>query len=572
MTALLVVDTTQPEAFFVDETTLAPMNHFGIPMRVHDLSLGPLSREDINSCAVVVISQEHLGLSLKPEDVRLLLEGVENGVGLANFDSDVASYGTAYLETAGFAGPNGLSRTSLASASQVAVTRNDHPVSWLQDGPPGKRFRLPVPTTRVQMGEAAESVLIEDEAEAPLLTTFRLGKGRGVQWLASPRVWLHQFFGHGAGLDDMWLRSILWAARKPFLISGMPPLARIRLDDCQGLWRTAADLEFLDALTSRGHIPTLCYCLRALEPSGASKMSSLHDHDLAEFAPHTLAPGVSMFYGVDGHEYTDGDFRSIFRELDDFTDRIGVKPSRILSDHDHAWSERAIPSLLRRGISYKMNITLPGEPFEGEHVDWHPAPYANMDYAFSFLPGRAKDFFVVHNHYPLAFEPARTYMSPDRYVYHRAGGYGEYKWDFLNGLTRGESQRTNQLETMAQRLADHTRLGLNSMFFGGSITHSHFAGKLSRDEWDIVLGRADELMPHHRYELAGYETIADNARCRAQTAVIRADFSDGEGAITVAGESDISLRMQVFVDDDLQDVRYEVLPPFTEVSRLVFSV
>ena len=39
-------------------------------------------------------------------------------------------------------------------------------------------------------------------------------------------------------------------------------------------------------------------------------------------------------------------------------------------------------------------------------------------------------------------------------------------WDFLNGLTTRDRPE-NDTDAMAGRLAEHTRLGLNSLFFGG---------------------------------------------------------------------------------------------------------
>ena len=52
---------------------------------------------------------------------------------------------------------------------------------------------------------------------------------------------------------------------------------------------------------------------------------------------------------------------------------------------------------------------------------------------------------------------------------------------------------TPTLNERAQRLADHTRLGLDSLFFGGSITHSHFLRELSVPEWQALLTRYEAL-------------------------------------------------------------------------------
>src|SRR6185295_6473662 len=110
---------------------------------------------------------------------------------------------------------------------------------------------------------------------SPLLVARAFGRGRIVQWLASPKLWLRQYFGHTFGLDDVWLRSITWAARKPFVMKAMPPFVRLRFDDCRGLWRDAKDLRFLEILNELGHVPSACFCIRALTPGGAEKVGTL---------------------------------------------------------------------------------------------------------------------------------------------------------------------------------------------------------------------------------------------------------------------------------------------------------
>src|SRR5262249_6907755 len=151
----------------------------------------------------------------------------------------------------------------------------------------------------------------------------------------------------------------------------------------------------------------------------------------------------------------------------------------------------------------------------------------SMDYAFDFLPAPAERFFAVYNHYPPAFEAARAYVDADHFLYHRPGGYGPYTWDMLNGLTVGPLHAENQIAASARRLADHTRRGLDAMFFGGSITHSPFVRHLSANQWRELLSRADALLPRHRPEPASYDAIADYALSKVRTAIAAADEANG---------------------------------------------
>jgi hypothetical protein len=194
-----------------------------------------------------------------------------------------------------------------------------------------------------------------------------------------------------------------------------------------------------------------------------------------------------------------------------------------------------------------------------------------MDYAFDALPAPAGDFFAVFNHYPPAFEYARAYLDAGRFLYHRPGGYGPYKWDMLNGLTRGPAWAENQVEAMARRLADHTRLGLDAGFFGGSITHSHFIQHVSPAEWRAILRRADQLMPRHRYESVGYDTVAAYAHSKVRTAIVAAEEREGTVTVELSGEAEVPLRLWVIEDADGIEPRFERCAPFTGRTTLTFS-
>lgn len=569
LAVVVVVDSSQPEFPLLFETTFGALAHFGIPFRVADLAAGPLTADAVRPCRAVLVAQEHLGGRLGPAGQATLLRAVEEGGGLVSFDADLAGYEAAWLGAAGLAGAGRGGEIVTGGTQTLGVTDTSHPITWWQDGERRKTLKVPAPTALARVVDAA--ALIEDGDGAPMLVARRVGRGKIVQWLVSPKLWRRQYFGHTFGLDDVWLRGITWAARKPFVMKAMPPFVRFRFDDCQGFWRDAKDLAFVDVLNEAGHVPNLSFCIRSLTPDGAAKASALFAAGKAEFSPHTLAPSTSLFYGDEGGEYSPARFGELFSEIDDTLTRLAIRPSRILSDHDHGWSANAIPGLVQRGITYKMNITMPGEPWEAPHRDWRPAPYGSMDYAFDFLPAPADRFFAVYNHYPPAFESARAYVDAGHFLYHRPGGYGPYKWDMLNGLTVGPLHAENQIAASARRLADHTRLGLDAMFFGGSITHSHFARHLAAGEWRELLRRADALLPRHRYEAVPYDFIADYALSKVRTAIVAAAEDAGAVTVDLEGEAIVPLRLWVFTAEAGDEHRFEMTEPFEGRRTLRFT-
>ena len=116
-----------------------------------------------------------------------------------------------------------------------------------------------------------------------------------------------------------------------------------------------------------------------------------------------------------------------------------------------------------------------------------------------------------------------------------------------------------------RRLAEHTRLGLDSLFFGGSITHSHFTKELNESDWRWLMRRAKELMPRHDPIPVGYDHIVEYARSKVDTQVIDA-AREGRGdavRVVLQGEATVPLQLYVFRDvGEGVEHRFEEVPAF----------
>ena len=566
-TLLVLLDRSRAEWLHLPSILFSALAHFGMPYSVQDVSQAPLHADELLQHRAIVIAQEHFGEALRTSDLTEILRAVSQGVGLVNFDHDLPRYKPTYADTLGLASKG----TRIGAAGCVNIASNSSFITWTRDPGEQVKFRRPTPACMVNLEGSARLQPLLFTEEHPALAVGRLGAGRVVQWLVSPTLWLPEVLGHVRGLDDIFWKGIVWAARKPFMMKALPPFVRIRLDDCKGYWQNATDFDFVDVLNEAGHIPNLGLCMRAVTADGGQRIKKLFDERQADFSPHTLAPDLSLFYGDESGEYTSRQLAEIMREMDELLARWRIRPSRVLSDHNHMWSERAIPFLLERGITFKMNVTCPGETWEGIHVDWRPAPYGQMDYVLDTIPGHP-EFFVAFNHYP-HLETARFSLPDGRFLFNRGGGFGEVKWDFLNGLTKTAVGR-NDLARMARRYADHIRLGLDSLFFGGAISHTHFLRDLSIPELREVLQRAEGLTARHPKRYASYERIAEYARSKVETHLSQVDISpDGsEVSITVVGRATVPLDLYVFRDvDGGVEHRFETLGECEGVRQVQFA-
>jgi len=532
-----------------------------VPYRVRDLARGRLQARELAGCAAALIGQENLGLALSAAEQRTLLAAVEDGLGLVNLDGNLAHYDAGLAEALGVSGTRNDRAIGIAGTGRIGITTTDDFLTYTQESGRVHTLQMPVPAAVVRVRRGRAKVVAETDLGDPAVLHCRLGRGRIVQWLVSPRIWTLQVFGHAHGLDDLFWKGIVWAARKPFAMHCIPPFVRFRFDDCNGLYRTPRDMAFVKVLNAHGHKPNMCVCMNALKPQGWGMLKRLFDQAKVEVAPHTWKGGVSLFYGEGGREYGATRFRRLIGETATMLRDHGITPSRILSDHEHEYSARVLPYLKRLGIIYKMNVMLPGENWAGPHVDWRPAPYGSMSYALDYTPGPTP-LFVVFNHYP-SFDHARSYLTPKTFLLNRAGGYGEHMWDFLNGLTTRDNA-ANDVAAMADRLAEHTRLGLNSLFFGGSISHSHFTAALGVDEWRDLLDRYERQTDRMEKINVGYDDVADYARAKFHTRLTAVDRIDDGIGLRLAGASEVPLRLSLFTETDgVPERGYVPVEPFT---------
>lgn len=559
--ALVVCDSRLEEHFQIHETIYAALGHFGLPYRVHDLAAGDLDARTLEACAVVVIGQDNVGLGLTRNSQSVLLQAVSGGLGLVNFDYNLAQYDSSFAEAMGLSGRHASRSIDVGSADSIAVPAADHWLTWTQDEGQEHRLNMPVPAALAKVNRRKARILAETDSGSPAVLSGRLGKGRIVQWLVSHRIWTLQVFGHAHGLDDLFWKGIVWAARKPFAMLCMPPFVRFRFDDCNGLYRNPKDMAFVDELARRGHKPNMCISMNALTDAGWRFLKHHYDNGTAEVAPHTWEGGVSLYYGTGGKAYSKTRFRDMIAQTAAMMRRRKIIPSKILSDHEHEYSSNVLPYLKQLGIEYKMNVMLPDEKWAGVHTDWKPAPYGSMSYALDYTPG-PYPLFVVFNHYP-AFDVARSYLSPKRFLLNRAGGYGGHMWDFLNGLTTRDNTK-NDVKAMADRLVDHTRLGINSLFFGGSISHSHFTGALSVADWKAILDRYEKRTQRIEKINTGYDDIAEYARSKFHSRIAAAQrLEDGAMAVRLIGKAEVPLRLSVFNErEGVPERRYVTGEPF----------
>lgn len=521
--ALVVVDSSSDQHAFVKEVMLPVLSFWGLPFELVDLAQTPSRLPAASTVGLVVVLQEGIPAERFGPLASTLHAAVAAGAGVVNCDPGLAvdASGTGRqlrFEQRRWDGARPVRRAKLTGRS--------HFVTRLQRAYAEFAFRKPVPSLPAPASDHV-TVLLADETGAPLLT-LENGPVRIVSWQLSSWAWSEDFLGFARGMDALLWRSLLWAARKPFAIAALPPLGRFRFDDCRGLWKVPDDLRFLDVMAEYGEVPNLGICLSALTTEGWKFLAERAKRGEVEVSPHVLEPEVGIFNA--------GDERATGEGIDPSAERIkrlfqthACPMARSVSDHNHELTQRGIRIARALGLNSRMNVMRVGERWETLHKRWRPAPFGTMHYALDRFVD-APELFTAINHHA-SFSDSFVALQDERFLCTAFGGFTEDRWDFLNGYVKGPADK--DLDAALERLLRHTELALTSLFFAGSITHTHFARHLTVSDWRFLLTGYRAYADRFGYRPCAYDQIVAYASNRVGPAPVRIDLEQPDGSVWV---------------------------------------
>ena len=199
------------------EMVLPYLDHFGVFYTLVDLAKEPFPDNTENYPLVIAVH-----CMLNEQECAALLETARAGSGLVIFDAD-------------FIGPGDPDRSNPAQkfsyAKSIVIEEPLHWINYLHQ--PGEEISF-VREILFQPLKANRKNAIITAGGKPFVSTQILENGRIVHWATA--AWMHtQILGPLAGMDDIFWRSLVWAARKPFVFRGLPPLVTMRVDDVAGM-------------------------------------------------------------------------------------------------------------------------------------------------------------------------------------------------------------------------------------------------------------------------------------------------------------------------------------------------
>lgn len=520
----------------VEETVLCALDHFGLPYRVLDLCEERLTPALLENCACLLLAQSRVGAFLTKAENVLLAAAVREGMGLVSFDNDLRNYDGAYLELFGFEEIN----PHPFASNLLRVREQEHYVTAMQR--PGEIHRFDAMVTALAVGKyrrdvvpLADCILGKEQLvyirhitpwsafeprNWPAAFAARWGRGKAVQFTVSPRLWKRQFFGHVRGLDDLFWRSIVWCARKPFIANMIPPFVTMSFDDCSG----RHDFRYVDAASSRGYVPMPSLFLERVDERLFPRIREQQRAGKAEYNTHAVNYYDHMYHAYGRGPYTACELDERFAREDAFWAGVGAPPTRTVRFHCGEMGVNALPYLKRRGRCF-LNPALQTGLLK-----------ADMCMADGYYPYNLQNCYY-------------DYLPDDHWFFAFNSMLARFQEDFLGGATVNLLESpVNDVKKAGQSLAFQISNGLRAGFHADVVTHEQKFENLSLTEWEAVLEEGDRLTAGMEKIMAGHDEIAAYLRNKDGVRLVSAAAKDGVAFVRLQGNTDVPLRLSVFTD------------------------
>jgi hypothetical protein len=214
------------------------LDHFGVPYTIVDVASTPVP-SNLQDYALIIIGHNRLDpqhIYLSTSEQLLISSAVSAGSGLLNFDSVLADASfTPYYQYAQTIFGFGYAAT--APAADVAINSAAILGNYVVAAQTTNvTYTLHASITPLHVSLSAPAEALATLGGSPFLIATTYGQGRAIQWTSYD--WMHaDVWGAVRGFDDLIWRGIVWAARKPFVMQGLPPFVTMRVDDVAGpLW------------------------------------------------------------------------------------------------------------------------------------------------------------------------------------------------------------------------------------------------------------------------------------------------------------------------------------------------
>lgn len=511
---------------------------FGIPYDTCDLN--SMILPDLNNYALLILGHPNVFNGQYPYEI--LESSVFNGVGLYSFDPYLFTSPSQFnLESTSPYGSveSGIINintdhfiTQYHASDSINVT-NDVINLKIYDGNPPLQATLTIEGSIYSITNSRDLATMSDGTNtAPLLQVGTYGAGKLVRW--TTWRWMHDsYLGPIYGMDDLVWRSLVWAARKPFVMQGLPPMITMRVDDVTGMRSMhMPDLEWMKICNEYGLIP---WCGIFTNEIPAHLVDTLRDRinrGLATASPHAIGYFDFIFYNY--NNIPDFDSEANIREAWDYCNRNNIPVSNYVLPHWYLIDTTALNTLNDIGVEFIGNV-----------ISWRGYPFPLIEYPGPWLqsgPYRKNRLGTGHRIQPHFYS---GYVTLNRHrffnVLSEIGDDGGYEW----------FPKAEDIPGTIARGIRHLRRALNGMFLPVLFTHEDQTGLFSTD-WRRVISAVTQGVSSYNPEYKSTDYAVKYIRAKENIKIINVTDHTGIVNITCSGINDMQTKCYIFQEFDGQ--------------------
>ena len=575
---LVVIDSRRPaDRKMADEALFAALDHFGVPWNVYELGAHevasdfaedvrrdpmapPGAREVVDryvgNRALFVLAHDGAG-QMPARMARLIADAVKEGAGLISFDRECSAWPAPLRE---LGAPD-----ALAQAEELFIADTADSFLILPHAPGDAlplRKALNTLTARPNDGTP---LLVTSDGEWAAWTRV-CAKGRAVIFGCGAELFDESVMGHGQGFTGLLWRSIIWAARKPFVTRSIPPYLTARFDDCTGSYDAFGYVRTLNEIGIR---PNLGLFIDEMSDADWNAAGDLYRKRGADFSIHAFrddllkhnpgwTPARSMNHKphfdqgafkaftmdhITGEEFDENVLRHNFEILDRQFARHGLHHSRIINTHFAEVALGALPLFFARGADIHVNNGVTGQLYNNQPV-YRPRPFA--------LRGpEGRHPLVIDQSYDRSGAFCAGIGTPP---YAAARMESDILWGFTPFI--GECPRMD-IEGAARRCIRNMEWALDTMAWGLLMTHEQRVACVSPEDWRHLVTSVKNHFSGRDVEFSGREDVAITSHRLFHSRLTHAWIEGGDLKCDLTGQTDGPSPLTVWHNDG-QNCRREV--------------
>jgi hypothetical protein len=440
------------------------LDYLGVPYSVLNISTTAIP-VDIGNYALIIIGHRRLDINntyLSSQEEASISSAVNAGTGLVNFDNVLSASGSPlyeYVNTVfgfGYSTPPVLSDIIFPTDVSHFITEMHSSEETISSGN--------MTLAGISLPGTATALVYAGPGTEPFLAVKSYGQGQAVQW--GTYDWMsHAVLGPSYGVDDLVWRSLVWAARKPFVMQGLPPFITMRLDD------TAGPLDWIHTANNYGFIPWAGIFIDDIDATEAVDLSNLTHTGKATAAIHAYSTDTFFYFDHNNaRNFSDTQVNNYFTTGSAWFSDNNILKSKYVVGHYYELGSNVFAGLKNWGVEYIGTMMAPGQ--SEATASWiQNGPFRLYETGIArdlVRPVFYADYMNIPGHADFAnqfFNCVTEYRDIDNYEWHPGP---DVQWSIDTGVA-------------------WLRRSLDSMELATLFTHEYDLDDINNTEWGLMM-------------------------------------------------------------------------------------